>query len=56
VQKFIFVLFQKSRLENLYPFSTNTLSIAKDLISDLKVGRFQINDISGAIEKGSHHR
>lgn len=56
MQKFIFVLFQKSRLENLYPFSTNTLSIAKDLISDLKVGRFQINDISGAIEKGSHHR
>jgi len=56
VQKFIFVLFQKSHLENLYPFTTNTLSITKGLIADLKVSRFQLNDISGAIEKGSHHR
>ena len=56
MQKFIFVLFQKSHLENLYPFTTNTLSITQGLIADLKVSRFQLNDISGAIEKGSHHR
>lgn len=56
MHKIIFVLFDNTQPKKLYPFAKKTSLLVKDIISQIEVIKVKLNDISGFIQKGKHHR